>query len=290
MASQELTLQANGIAFHCLAAGPEQGPLALLLHGFPELAVSWESQLDALATAGFRAVAPDMRGYGRTDRKPPYHLRTLAKDVAGLVGALGRKDAIVVGHDWGGAVAWGTAFLEPQVVNKLIILNCPHPAVLARALLGTRQLLRSSYMFFFQLPWLPEKILSRDRAAAIARALRGGSLKREVWTKEKLAPYREAFSQPGGTHGPIEYYRAAFRDFGVLKEAKRHPIAAPTRIIWGKHDRFLGPELLAPEKLRPYFAPGNEPGIDWIEGAGHFVQSEAPEEVNRALLAFVTKS
>ena len=284
---RELELHANGIRFHCLEDGPAGGPLALLLHGFPELAVSWSGQLPALAAAGYRAVAPDLRGFGKSDRKPPYDLRTLAKDVAGLVGALGGKDAIVIGHDWGGAIAWGTAFLEPQVVNRLIILNCPHPAVLARALLGTRQLLRSSYMFFFQLPWLPERLLARGHAAAIARALRGGSTRREVWTQEKLAPYREAYGDVQATKAAIDYYRAAFRHLGILGEAKRHPIAAPTRIIWGKHDRFLGAELLAPEKLAPYFAPGNAPQIDWIEGAGHFVQSEAPEEVNRALLAFL---
>jgi pimeloyl-ACP methyl ester carboxylesterase len=286
MVPSEMLVQTNGIALHALVAGPADGPLVVLLHGFPELARSWLPQLEALSTVGYRVVAPDMRGYGGSDKKGPYDLRTLSADVAGLIRFFGRERAIVVGHDWGGGVAWGTAFLQPQVVERLVIMNCPHPAVLSRAFLTNfRQLRRSWYMFFFQIPWLPEAIVTRDGAAAVARAIRGGSKVRSAWTKEALQPYRQSFLQPGAASAAIGYYRAAFRHpFRGQHEARRRPIKAPVNIIWGAEDQFLGQELISREAMQPYVAPGNEPTIDLIEGAGHFVQNEAPEQVNKALL------
>jgi len=288
MAIEELRLRANGISFRALAEGPADGPLAILLHGFPELAISWKRQLPALAAAGMRAVAPDLRGYGGTEQQGPYDLRTLCADVAGLVRALGRERASIIGHDWGAAIAWGTAFLEPQVVERLTVMNCPHPAVMARALLtNPRQLLRSWYMFAFQIPLLPQLLLSRDRAAAVARALRGGSTIRSVWTDEALEPYREAFAQPGAAKAAIGYYRAALLHPSIVRDAKARPIRAPTKIIWGADDRFLGRELIARSAMHPYFAEGNLPQIELIEGAGHFVQNEASERVNDALVRWV---
>jgi pimeloyl-ACP methyl ester carboxylesterase len=289
MAITELTLHANGIRFHALADGPERGPLVLLLHGFPELSHSWRAQLPALAAAGYYAVAPDLRGYGKTDKHGPYDLWTLSADIAGLVHALGHRTAIIVGHDWGGGVAWGTAFLQPHVVEKLVVLNCPHPALLGRELLrNPAQLKRSTYMFFFQLPVLPERLLSRNNGAAIAKALKGGSYIRSVWTKDELKPYRDAFSTPEAVGSALGYYRAAFRSSPRLfKESKHRPIGAPTAIIWGTEDRFLGTELIDREKLAPYFAQGNEPHIQLLEGVGHFVQHEAPDRVNEALVSFL---
>jgi pimeloyl-ACP methyl ester carboxylesterase len=285
----ETLLQSNGIGFHALTDGPPDGPLVLLLHGFPELARSWLPQLPALGEAGFRVVAPDLRGYGGTDKTGPYDLKTLAADVAGLVHSLGRERATIVGHDWGAGVAWGTAFLQPAVVERLGIMNCPHPAVLGRSLLrNPRQLRRSWYMFFFQLPWLPEWAITRDGAAAVGRSLRGGSEIRDAWTPQATRPYQEAFLLPGAASAAIGYYRAAFRSpFETDRLARAQPITAPTRIIWGAKDQFLGRELISPEIMRPYFAPGNEPAIEFIEKAGHFVQNEAPEEVNEALLRWL---
>jgi pimeloyl-ACP methyl ester carboxylesterase len=285
----ETVLDANGIGFHALVDGPDDGPLVVLLHGFPELARSWLRQIPVLAEAGYRVVAPDMRGYGGTDKHGPYDLQTLAADVAGLVKTCGRERATIIGHDWGAGVAWGTAFLQPQVVERLGIMNCPHPALLGRALLSNpRQLRRSWYMFAFQIPWLPEWALTRQGAVAVARALRGGSKIREVWPREALKPYQHAFLQPGAASAAIGYYRAAFRHpFATDRIAREHPITAPTRIIWGAEDQFLGRELLSPGAMRPYFAPGNEPVIELIEGAGHFVQNEAAERVNEALLRWL---
>lgn len=286
---EQLRLEANGARFHALAEGAEDGPLVLLLHGFPESSRHWRHQLPALAEGGFRAVAPDLRGYGESDKHGPYDVETLARDVAGLVAALGRERATVVGHDWGGAVAWVAAHHAPDLVERLVVLNCPHPASLRRELLtNPRQIARSSYMFFFQLPWLPERMLARDDCRAIARALRGGSHVREAWTREELDLARAEFLRPGVASAALGYYRAAARHPGIARRlAASRPITAPTLILWGVHDRFLGEETIRPERLRPYFAPGNVPEIRRIEEAGHFVQNEAPERVNEELLAWL---
>jgi epoxide hydrolase 4 len=283
------TLRANGITFSGLSAGPDDGPLALLLHGFPELSRSWRHQLPALAAAGYRAVAPDLRGYGDTERAGPYDVATLTADVAGLVRALGRRSAVIVGHDWGGAIAWATAVLRPEVVDRLVVLNCPPPGVLVEELLrNPRQLGRSAYMFVAQLPLLPEWLLTRCRAAAVARALRGGSAIRSAWPDDELDRYRAACLRPGAARAALGYYRAAFRSpVGLRDEARRHPIAAPTLVVWGAKDRFLGLETIAPERLRPYFAAGNAPRVVLVEEAGHFVQNEAPERVNAAVLGWL---
>ncbi len=287
-----LELYADGLRFFARAAGPEDGPLVVLLHGFPELSRSWHHQLPALAAAGYRAVAPDLRGYGRTERRGPYDLRTLAGDVAGMVRALGRERAVVCGHDWGGAIAWAAATYAPQVVERLVVLNCPHPAAFARELrVNPRQLLRSRYMLAFQLPWLPERLLARDRAAAIARALRGGAYRRDAFPRDELERYREAFASREAAAAALAYYRAAFRERGAFGRAARaRPVSAPTLVVWGVRDRFLGLETIAPEKLAPWFAPGNAPAVVLIAEAGHFVQNEAPGEVNRAILTWLAET
>jgi pimeloyl-ACP methyl ester carboxylesterase len=287
--TEELELRAGGRRFFALADGPEEGPLVLLLHGFPELSRSWRHQLRALGAAGYRSVAPDLRGYGRSDRAGPYDLRTLARDSAGLVEVLGRERAAVVGHDWGGAVAWATAVHEPQVVERLAILNCPHPGVLAEEMLrNPRQLLRSWYIFFFQIPWLPERLLARAGARYVARALRGGAYVRGAFPTEELAVYRQAFARPGAARAALGYYRAAIRgSLDLRREGRRRPIAVPTLVIWGARDRFLGRETADLARMAPYFAPGNVPSVRFLEEAGHFVQNEDPAGVSSELLAWL---
>ncbi len=286
---EELRLDANGMRFFALADGPAGGPLVLLLHGFPELSRSWRHQLPALAAAGYRAVAPDLRGYGGSDLGGPYDLGTLARDVAGLVSALGRQRAVVCGHDWGGAAAWAAAVLEPQAVERLVVLNCPHPGVMAEELaVNPRQLRRSWYMLFFQLPALPEWLLGRRRAAGVARALRGGAFVRSAFPPEELEIYRQAFARPQALTAALGYYRAAFRSPAALRrEGRRRPIRAPTLVVWGVRDRFLGPETVELGKMARYFAPGNLPAVRHVEGAGHFVQNEAPERVNAEILGWL---
>ena len=261
----------------------------MLLHGFPELSRSWRHQLPALAGAGFRAVAPDLRGYGATERRPPYDLGTLVADATGLVDALGREQATFVGHDWGGAIAWMAGHLEPGRVERLAVLNCPHPAVLAAEVVrNPLQLARSAYVAFLQRPRLPEWLLTGERARNVARMLRAGSRVRSAWPDEELERYREAFLQPGAASAALAYYRTnAWRPLEWRRAARARPISAPTLVLWGTRDLALGEGLIEPRKLAPFFAPGNEPEITRIEGAGHFVQNEAPERVNAELLIWL---
>ena len=286
---ETLSLNANGIGFHALADGPADGPLVLCLHGFPELGRSWRHQLPALASAGYRAVAPDLRGYGETELRGPFDLPTLAEDVAGLVAALGRERAVVMGHDWGGAVAWSVAARRRSVVERLVVLNCPPPQVLARAIVRSpAQLRRSWYVLFFQLPWLPERRMAANAAEVVARALVGGSYRREAWTREEVDAYRAAFARPGRAKAAIDWYRAGFRrSLRPRRAPARGTVAAPTLVLWGVEDRFLGRELVTLERLRGAFSEGNVPSVVLIEDAGHFVQNEAPERVNDELLRWL---
>ena len=281
-----LELRANGITFAALADGPDDGPLVLLLHGFPEISRSWRHQLPALAAAGYRAVAPDLRGYGATDARGPYDLRTLARDVDGLIGALGRDRAVVVGHDWGGVIAWAAAHRHRERVERLVIMNAPHPRLMRDELFASgEQRRRSRYVFQFQVPLYPERRLSRDRGAAIARALRGGSHVRSAWPDEELEHYRNAFSTRPKLRGPLAYYRTAFRHALLRRGAGLGgPIDAPTLVLWGMRDRFLGPSFADERRLRPH-APNVK--VVRIDDAGHFVQNEAPELVNAELLAWL---
>jgi pimeloyl-ACP methyl ester carboxylesterase len=285
----ELDVHTNGIRFHALAAGPDDGPLVLLLHGFPELSRSWRHQLPALAEDGFRAVAPDLRGYGRTERRGPYDTATLAADVAGLVHALGSRSAAIVGHDWGGVIGWSVAARHPGLVARLAVLNAPPlPALAAEALRNPRQARRSAYVAYFQLPVLPERRLTRHGAGQIARALRGGSHVRAAWPPDELAHYRAAFPDRRAASAALAYYRNALLRLGTERRAaRRSPVRAPVLILWGLRDRFLGLGTVSPRRLRPYLAPGNVPELRVHEEAGHFLPVEAPEWVNRQLLRWL---
>jgi pimeloyl-ACP methyl ester carboxylesterase len=280
---EEIRVDVDGLAMHALANGPDDGPLVVLLHGFPELARSWRHQLDLLGAAGYRAVAPDQRGYGDTEARGPYDPGTLARDAVGLVRALGRDRATFVGHDVGGAVAWVVAQRHPGVVERLAVLNCPPPSVLAREVVrNPRQLRRSWYIAFFQVPLLPERRMARDHAAVVARALVGGSHVRSAWAPDELDAYRSAFARPGRSRAAIAWYRAGVRS-ALLPRRTRGLVTCPTLVVWGLRDRFLDPALVEPAKLSRVMAPGNEPEIVLLEDAGHFVQNEAPEQVGAAL-------
>jgi pimeloyl-ACP methyl ester carboxylesterase len=205
------------------------------------------------------------------------------------VRALGRERATVVGHDWGGVVAFAAAHDEPEVVERLVVLNAPHPGTMLGELVrNPRQLRRSLYILFFQLPLLPERALTRNGASLVARTLRGGSHVREAWPRDELDHYRAAFLEPGAASAALAYYRtAARRELLRRRGVRANPIACPTLVLWGVHDRALGEELIDPRRLAPFFAPGNAPEIVRIAEAGHFVQKEAPDRVNAELLGWL---
>lgn len=270
--------------FEAIIEGPEDGPVVVLLHGFPELNISWKHQVPALAEVGYRVLAPNQRGYAGSARDGSYATGDLATDVIAMLDAIGATQAVVVGHDWGGGVAWTVAHMYPERVTALVALNCPPPRVLAEHLLRSpRQLRKSWYMLFFQLPVLPEKFV----AANMPKTLVAGSYNREPWNRETLTPYADAFATEADARGPINWYRGAFR--GALRSATTPitRIAAPVLIIWGVHDAFLGQELVSPQSLLGTLAFPNVADVVPIESAGHFVQNEAAEQVTEILLGWL---
>lgn len=277
-------LDTNGIRLHVVEAGPRDGPLVILLHGFPEFWYGWRHQIEPLARAGFRVLVPDQRGYHLSDKPPrlkDYKLDVLTRDAVGLIDALGRRQAHLVAHDWGGAVAWMASMLYPQRVARMAVLNLPHPLVMRRYLFTRpRQTLRSWYIFFFQLPWLPEWVLTRRDGAAAVGVLRATS-RPGTFGEEELAHYRRAWRQPCAMLSMIRWYRAA------LQRPPRRPddlrVSVPVRLLWGVHDVVLGREMVPPSARLC-----DDVEVIYLDAAGHFLQHEEPEEVNRLLVEFLS--
>ena len=277
---------ANGARFHLAEHGPADGPLVLLLHGFPEFWWSWRHQLVALGEAGFRAVAPDLRGYGASDKPPRgYDAYTLSSDVAGMVRALGARDAMVVGHDWGGVLAWTVATLHPRVVRRLAIVDMPHPLRLREALLHDRAQLRaSSYIGYFQLPRLPEARLQKHDGAFVGELLRrwGGPGFPDAETEARC---RQAMQIPAAAHCSLEWYRWAVRSL-TRPSGRRFQrlldrgVGVPTLQLHGELDTCLLPSTAHGSGAwveAPY-------ELQVLEGLGHFPHEEDPELVSAALL------
>lgn len=275
-------LDVGEVTLSCALAGDERRPLVVLLHGFPECAYGWHRQIPALVDAGFFVVAPDQRGYGDSDKPKgvrAYRRDALVGDVVGLVRALGRERCFLVGHDWGGAVSWLVAQRHPALVEKLCVLNCPHPDVLARALYkDLRQLQKSWYVLFFQLPFV-EKLAARDDYGQAVRFFKSAA-RRGTFSDEDLRVYREAWAKPGALTAMLHWYRAAAR-YDATKPDRR-PITPEALLLWGKRDVALGPWL-----VEPTLAQCTNARVLWHEQAGHFVQHEEPGWVNEQLLAFL---
>ena len=274
--------QVNGLRAHYVERG--EGPIVLLLHGFPESWWSWRHQIGALASAGYRVIAPDQRGYGETDRKGPYDLDTLASDARALLAAVGGdgngddRRADVIGHGWGGAVAWHLAATRPECVRRLAVLGCPHPAQMAAALRrSARQVGRSWHLFLFQLPWLPEQ--------ALARFGRSVYRKRARLSEGEIAPFLEGLRRPGAAQAMLGWHRAAFR--AALRNWWRVPrypaIEAETLLVWGGDDFDLGYQDLVPGTER--YAPRLQ--VEVVAGGGHFLHADQPERANELLLGFL---
>ncbi|HXZ04673.1 MAG TPA: alpha/beta hydrolase [Ktedonobacteraceae bacterium] len=271
----------NGIRMHYVSQG--EGPLIVLLHGFPEFWYSWRYQIPFLAGHGYTVIAPDLRGYNETDKpRRGYEIPTLLRDIEELVKGLGRQKAHLVGHDWGGALAWTFAMNYPEMTESLIVMNAPHPAAMMREMRTLKQLRKSWYIFAFQIPWLPEYMLGRNNANEIGRMLRGAALQKSAFPHEVTAKYQEAMSKPGAIRAAISYYRQLFRHLPFSVKSKGVQIQAPTLLIWGERDIALGIELTT--GLERWV---NDIQIKRIPDSGHWVQQEQPEKVNQFLLDFL---
>jgi len=271
------------VRLHYVEAG--EGSLVLLLHGFPQFWYQWRHQLPALVEAGFRVVAPDMRGYNLSD-KPlgvrAYRVELLARDVERLILACGEQTAVVVGHDWGAIAAWIAAMRYPERVEKLAILNVPHPARSLDGLLSPMQLLRSSYMFFFQIPRLPEEVIRAGDFGLLRSVFRSDPVQPEALTAEDIERYIEAIAQPGVLTASLNYYRALLRNPGEMR-ALLQRVEAPVLVIWGEKDRFLSRRLAEPPRL---WVP-NLVRVKRLPDASHWVAEDRPLEVNTLLLDFL---
>jgi pimeloyl-ACP methyl ester carboxylesterase len=263
---------------HYVEAG--DGPLIVLLHGFPEFWYGWRLQIQPLAAAGFRVVAPDMRGYNlssKPDGVAAYDSGKLAADIRDLIRERGAESALLVGHDWGGTAAWTVAMNHPEVVGRLAILNAAHPRKLLQGLHHPAQLRKSWYFFFFQTPGLPESVVHANHWHFFRHFLQDA---RPEFTPEEIDRYVEAWSQPGAATGMINYYRASVRQKDP--EAQFRPVDAPTLVIWGERDRYLGSELAEPDH-------DDVPNLDRVErlpDASHWVHHDEAERVTQLLIDF----
>ena len=279
-------VSANGVRLHAAEAG--SGPLVVLLHGFPEFWWAWRAQLTGLAAAGFRVVAPDLRGYGASDKPPRgYDLPTAAADAASVIRALGETEAVVVGADWGGLVGWTMAALHPRSVRRLVVVGAAHPRRLRASISDPRQRRALAHALRFQLPRLPERRLTRaddDPVAELMRRWAGPSWVNTPDFAEAVTRYRSAARIPQAAYGAMEYYRWAGRSQlrpDGLRFARRMaaPVTAPTLQLHGALD--------------PYVLPSTAHGSDryvagahrWLElpGVGHFPHEEAPDQVTAAI-------
>jgi len=272
------------VTLHYVEAG--DGPLVVLLHGFPEFWYGWRRQIAPLVAAGYRVVAPDTRGYNLSSKPEDFHdyaVDLLAADIRDLIKERGEESALLVGHDWGGSIAWTVAMNHPEVVDRLAILNAAHPRRLSEGLKHPSQLRKSWYFFFFAVPGLPEEIVELRDWHFFRHFLEEAN---PPYTDEELARYEEAWSQPGAAAGMIDYYRASVRQSQKEAAAKLVPITAQTLVIWGEKDSYLGPDLAEPEH-------DDVPNLDSVErlpDASHWVHHDEAERVNELLIAFFSGS
>lgn len=279
-AVEHLQLEVDGLRFYVAACGPANGPLVVLLHGFPEMSYGWRHQIGPLAAAGCRVVAPDQRGYGHSDKprgRDAYRLDRLVQDVLGLAHVLGHERFSVCGHDWGGVVAWQLAARHAPHIERAAILNAPHPATVWRHVVTSPvQALRSWYIGFFQLPMLPEAALSAGQYTwlrnALVRSSRPGTFR-----AEELAVYCEAWAQEGALTGMLNWYRAAA--LGSATPPQR--IGLPVRILWGDRDAFLDASLA--EEGASMCADAH---VLHLPRATHWLHHEEAARVNQELIGF----
>lgn len=279
-----IKVAANGIEFEVATMGSGDR-LALCLHGFPEHAYSWRFQMKLLARLGYRVWAPNLRGYGNStapEGVAAYKLSTLVDDVLGLIKASGATETLLMAHDWGGILAWQIGMFHAAAIDRLVIMNVPHPGRVKDVFWRSGQFLKSWYMFVFQIPALPEAMLRRNGGKAIAEIFRNNVRRQENFTAADLAVYQDNAMRPGGLTAMVNWYRALFR-FGGLPRANFPTIETPTLFLWGDADFALSVQTALGTE-----AYASNLTFRRLDGVSHWVQQEAPEAVNAMLEAWLT--
>ncbi|MEC2070958.1 alpha/beta fold hydrolase [Alkalihalophilus marmarensis] len=275
-------IETNGIKLHTAVAGPEDGPLVILLHGFPEFWYGWRNQVEPLVQAGYRVVIPDQRGYNLSEKPleiKEYTIDHLRDDITGIIDYLGYEKANIIGHDWGGIVAWHLTSTKPEYVEKLTVINSPHPAVFKSTIFkNPMQLLRSMYMMLFQIPKLPETLLSQSDYDSVKKVLRQTSLP-DTFTDKDLSVYVNAWQQPNALTTMLNWYRAMTRTPLV----KPSIIQIPVQVLWGQKDAFLSSQL-----AKDSAALCDDAELIMIDGT-HWVHLEKSELVNSMIGKFLAK-
>jgi len=282
---QHRNVEANGIRIHLVEEG--QGFPVILCHGFPELWYSWRYQIPALAASGFRAIAPDLRGYGETDKPSEieaYDIHHLVADMSGLLDALGLEKAVIVGHDWGGVIAWQMAVAQPERVERVVSLNVPY---LGRAGLPPTEVIKNypdgrfKYVLFLQEPGRAEAVWGSDLEMSIGQIVRSVAARPDFLPTEELLVYVEAFRK-GGLSGPINYYRNIDRNWETTTHLADKPVLCRALMIMAEKDPILSPDLA--EGMERW-VPNLKKAL--IKDCGHWTQQEKPEEVNTLLIDFL---
>lgn len=277
-------IQLDKVKLHYIEEGSGD-KVILLLHGWPEFWYSWRFQIPALVEAGFRVIAPDLRGFNLSDKPKAleaYSLENVGKDIVQFIEKLGVEKAHIVGHDWGGALAWHLGLHYPEKVEKLAVLNSPYPAIFYKHLRSNpSQLFKSWYMLFFQIPVLPEFLLKLNLSFFFKKALRGWAYNKSAFPNEVIANYVEAYAQKRAMKSSINYYRAGLR-FSSAKKEKGRKIQSPTLLIWGENDKALGKDLTI--GTENYINNAFE--LKFIPQCSHWVQQDAPDLVNKYLVEF----
>ncbi len=275
-------ISTNGIILHYVTEGT--GKLMLMLHGFPEFWYSWRHQIREFSS-DYQVVAVDLRGYNESDKPEDvqaYKIEEFIKDIQGVIKGLGYENCVLVSHDWGGAIAWCFAYAYPEMVEKLIVMNIPHPAKFREGISSNpQQLLRSWYIFLFQIPWLPEIILQSNNYQAIADAFSKMAIDKTAFSQEDLEAYKQAAAKPGALTAMVNYYRNIFPGF-LTNQQEWGKLEIPTLMIWGENDTALGKELTY--DTQSYVKNFQ---IKYIPNCSHWVQQEQPRLVNQYMREFL---
>lgn len=280
---QHQFIEANAIRLHYVTQG--EGELVLLLHGFPEFWYSWRYQIPALAKH-FKVVVPDLRGYNDSEKpKSGYDLDTLSTDVRSLIERLGYSRAHIVGHDWGGAIAWRLAQQFPNFIDRLALLSAPHPQRFAKDLLSNLdQLRRSWYVLAFQVPNLPEWFIQLNLREFVRNMFQEQAVRKGAFTQEQIQQYQAALQKPGALAAAVSSYRQLFSSGNWIDWMRSpDPISVPTLVLWGDEDSILSPKLM--DGIEQWISAPFQ--FKLIPHCGHWIQQEAPQTVNRELLQFL---